>query len=54
MGRSRPTVPDSIATDLQNRYPNTKRVDIEGGKLLHPIERPWAMADLIHQECLSQ
>ena len=46
--------PTSIATDLQNRYPNTKRVDIEGGKLLHPIERPWAMADLIHQECLSQ
>ena len=42
--------PTTIATDLQNRYPNTKRFDIEGGKLLHPIERPWAMADLIHQE----
>ena len=46
--------PTTIATDLQNRYPNTKRFDIEGGKLLHPIERPWAMADIIHQECQSQ
>ena len=45
--------PTTIATDLQNRYPNTKRIDIEGGKLLHPIERPWAIADLIHQECQS-
>ena len=46
--------PTTIATDLQNRYPNTKRIDIEGGKLLHPIERPWAIADIIHHECQSQ
>jgi pimeloyl-ACP methyl ester carboxylesterase len=42
--------PISVSAELENRYPNTKRIDIEGGKLLHPIERPWALADLLHEE----
>lgn len=45
--------PTTIATELQHRY-DTKRIDIEGGKLLHPIERPWAIADIIHQECHAE
>jgi len=40
--------PISISMEIQNRYPQTTRLDIEGGKLLHPIERPWAMADIMH------
>ena len=46
--------PTTIATELQHQYTGTKRIDIEGGKLLHPIERPWAMADIIHQECNTE
>ena len=40
--------PISVSMDIQNRYPQTTRLDIEGGKLLHPIERPWAIADIMH------
>ena len=42
--------PISISSDIHNRYPQTKRLDIEGGKLLHPIERPWAFADTLHAQ----
>ena len=42
--------PISVSAELGNRYTKTKRIDIEGGKLLHPIERPWALADMLHEE----
>ena len=41
--------PTKIASTLQNRIPDLKRIDILGGKFLHPIERPWAIADTLHQ-----
>ena len=45
--------PISICSEIQNRYAHSQRFDIEGGKVLHPIERPWAIADIIHNQ-LSQ
>ncbi len=42
--------PISVSAELENHYSNTKRIDIEGGKLLHPVERPWALADMLHEE----
>ena len=41
--------PISIATKICARYPSFTRKDIRGGACLHPLERPWAMADLIHE-----
>ncbi|MEC7984098.1 MAG: hypothetical protein VX278_02970 [Myxococcota bacterium] len=42
--------PSKVASKLQNKIPNLKRIDIPGGKFLHPIERPWAIADVLHNE----
>ena len=41
--------PISIATKICARYPSFDRKDIRGGAFLHPLERPWAMADLMHE-----
>jgi len=41
--------PITIATKICSRYPSFTRKDIRGGAFLHPLERPWAMADLIHE-----
>ena len=42
--------PISVCTEIQTRYPHSQRFDIEGGKIFHPIERPWAIADIIHNQ----
>ena len=45
--------PAKIASVLQNRIPDLKRIDIPGGKFLHPIERPWAIADALHRSIIE-
>jgi pimeloyl-ACP methyl ester carboxylesterase len=39
--------PTTEAEAALNNLDNSLRVDIPGGKHLHPIERPWALADKI-------
>ena len=34
-------------TSFEMLYPNMERIDIEGGQHFHPIERPWAISDII-------
>ena len=46
--------PNSEADLLSSILKNARHIEIPGGKHLHPIERPWAMADAIDSSIESR
>ena len=41
--------PNQVLDEAITAFKNTLRIDIPGGRHLHPIERPWALADEIYK-----
>lgn len=46
-GDSDPLYPPKVADEGRLFFPNLETIAIEGGQHLHPLERPWAMADTV-------
>jgi len=46
-GNADPLYPSSIADIGRRRFSNLDQREIPGGQHLHPIERPWAIAEHI-------
>lgn len=46
-GDEDPLYPASEADFLDARLGGGRRIDVPGGRWLHPVERPWAFADVV-------
>lgn len=48
-GDDDPLYPNHLIDPMHSLFKNLRHIEIAGGKHLHPIERPWALADeLLH------
>lgn len=48
-GESDPLYPQKVADEALRWLPGAEVVSVPGGQHLHPLERPWAMADAVSE-----